>query len=587
MQRVISLFLVMVAAISGSSQITYPPNMYPDAHAPYLYGVASGDPLPGAVVIWTKIGAASPDSTCTGTWHMALDSTFQNIVHSGSYSTDSSTDFTVNIDVQNLNAGTVYYYRFTDAQGNVSCTGRTKTAATGNVPQLNVAVMSCSSVYSGYFNAYRRLGQREVLDAVIHLGDYVYDFVDEDEQIRVPDPYPQEPANLAEWRALQQYYLMDPDLRLARQNHPWVALWDNHDRGGDGAFALGNRAFREYLPIRRNNRTDNDSIFRKFSFGNLLDIWITDVGTYRTVDTFPNGEYNLMGHVQLDELIYGLKTSTATWKIMGSQKMTGGWYTTGIDPTLLTVVPNDGNVFDNSSWDGYSETRNRIWDSLQINHIDNFMALSGDAHISMAMDLVKDPYDSLTYNPATGTGAIGVEFLPSSISRGNLDESGVPIFLVPFFEELSGNANPHHVYMDGTQHGYGLLTIRPDSINATFCYSPILELTSEETYKTMVVKNGKNHWERSTTAAVEEQPQFFPVSYPYPNPTHQNICVDFGSVPPKEMTLSVYASSGQKIYMSNQLSQYVKISVKDWAKGIYMMELKNEGKYKYFKFVVD
>lgn len=583
------LFLFAFTCVFGlRAQITYPANMFPDGHAPYLYGVASGDPLPNAMVIWTKLEESDPSATLVGQWSVASDTAFLNVVASGTYSTDSSLDFTVHIDVTGLSAGTVYYYRFSDGLGNFSVTGRTKTALTGNVEQLTLAVMSCSSVYSGFFNAYRRLGNRDVLDAVIHLGDYVYDFVDEDEQVRVPSPYPQEPANLDEWRALQRYYLMDPDLRFARSRHPWIALWDNHDRGGDGHMASGDRAFREYLPIRQNGRTDNDTLFRRFAFGNLADVWLNDVGSYREVDTFPDGSHNLMGHVQLNEFIGSLKTATATWKIMGSQKMTGGWYTTGIDPSLLALVPNNGSVFDNSSWDGYPETRQRVFDSLRVNHIDNFFALSGDAHISMAMDLVNDPQDSTVYNPATGNGAVGVEFLPSSISRGNLDEGGVPPFIVPAFVDISMGANPQHVYMDGVQHGYGILEIRPDSVRATFCYSPILELTEIETYKTLVVRNGENHWARPAVAGVEEQPAFFPVSAPYPNPTHQSICLDFGKVPPVALQLNIYAvGTGRTVYASHALPQHFSTSVENWGKGLYVIQLVDGSRTKYFKFVVE
>lgn len=589
MKQLTLFFLIGVSvSVLQAQTITYPDRMYPSSRTAFPYGVASGDPLPTAVVIWTKRETADPSLTLNGQWRMARDSAFTDVVASGNYSTDSSVDFTVNIDVTGLSAGNVYYYRFTDGSGNLSDIGRTKTAVTGNVALLNLAVMSCSSVYSGYFNAYRRLGDRNTLDAVIHLGDYVYDFVDEDEEVRVPTPYPHIPQNLGEWRALQRYYLMDPDLRYARSRHPWIALWDNHDRGGDHQAADGDRAFREYLPIRRNNRTDNDSIFRNFSFGNLADIWITDVGSYRQADTFPDGSANLMGHVQLNELIDGLKTSSATWKIMGSQKMTGGWYTTGIDSVLLTLVPNNGPVFDNSSWDGYPETRNRLLDSLRVNHIDNFFALSGDAHISMAMDLVKDPYDSLAYDHATGQGSVGVEFLPSSISRGNLDEGGVPDFAIPVFVDISMGANPQHVYMDGVQHGYGLLEVRPDSIVATFCYSTILAVTQTETYKRMLVRKGENHWVRSVSQAAMKEPVFLPVSAPYPNPTSHQICFDFGELPPPSLQLNIYSvGTGHKLHSAVSLPQNVRVSVEGWAKGLYAIQLVDGNRVKHFKFVVE
>ena len=115
--------------------------------------------------------------------------------------------------------------------------------------------MSCSSIFSGYFNAYRRIAERNDIDLVVHLGDYIYDFVDADEQVRVPVPAPVDPQTLAEWRERHSYYLLDPDLRAARQMQPWAVIWDNHDTDGDSPqhTADAMQAFLEYVPMRLTN----------------------------------------------------------------------------------------------------------------------------------------------------------------------------------------------------------------------------------------------------------------------------------------------------------------------------------------------
>ena len=127
-----------------------------------------------------------------------------------------------------------------------------------------------------FFNAYQRIAERDDLDLVIHLGDYIYDFVDEDEQVRVPDPYPTVPENLDEWRDRHQYYLLDPNLRAARQNHPWAQIWDNHDVKRTD-FEPGMQAFYDWTPLRQVNEDAPERIYRKLAFGGLVDLMFMDI----------------------------------------------------------------------------------------------------------------------------------------------------------------------------------------------------------------------------------------------------------------------------------------------------------------------
>jgi alkaline phosphatase D len=142
---------------------------------PFYHGVASGDPLTDRVIIWTRI---TPDSGVSALknvkWQVATDSLFKSVVKSGIFTTYSSIDYTVKVDVTGLQPGTTYYYAFSH-QGTYSLTGRMRTAS-NNVNHLRFAVVSCNNYEAGFFNGFKKIGQRNDIDAVIHLGDYIYEY---------------------------------------------------------------------------------------------------------------------------------------------------------------------------------------------------------------------------------------------------------------------------------------------------------------------------------------------------------------------------------------------------------------------------
>ena len=208
---------------------TAPPSGYPEGMAagcvPFAHGVASGDPTSDRVLLWTRVTA---DADLAVQWEVATDAAFDTIVAQGEVTATAASDHTVQVEASGLDPATTYYYRFV-ADGSRSEVGRTRTAPGPGTDAVRLAVVSCSSIYSGFFNAYRRIAERDELDLLVHVGDYIYDFPDEDELIRIPDPFPESPNDLASWRATHAYHLTDPDLRAARAAHPWIMLWDNHD----------------------------------------------------------------------------------------------------------------------------------------------------------------------------------------------------------------------------------------------------------------------------------------------------------------------------------------------------------------------
>jgi len=285
-----------------------PANMYADSsHAPFYYGVSSGDPSDSSLVIWTHINP-DPDSVSMSLiWQISSDSSFNNILLSGSAQTDSLSDFTVKVNVEGLAPGSVFYYRFLDFNNNSSIWGRGKTLPSGNINSVKIAAMSCSSIFSGFFNAYRRIAERDDLQLIVHLGDYIYDFVDADEEVRVPNPYPVDCNTRAEWTERHKYYLLDPDLREARRMQTWYAYWDNHDIDSDSVYVK--EIFRRWLPIRETPEVGQNLLYRSLKIGNLVDVSMLDVESLRNIDTFPNGEFNLMGNQQFEWATQTLKKS--------------------------------------------------------------------------------------------------------------------------------------------------------------------------------------------------------------------------------------------------------------------------------------
>jgi len=479
--------------------------LVPDC-APFRHGVASGDPRPDGIVIWTRLTPEADAGDLPVDWELALDAGFEQVVAHGTATARAAHDHTVKVDVTGLSAGQDHYYRFRDARG-TSAVGRTRTAPDGPVDALRFAVASCSSLFSGFFNGYARIAERADLDAVIHLGDYIYDFVDPDEQVRIPDPFPVKPQDLAGWRARHALYLQDPDLRQARAMHPWLLIWDNHDvdRGAAPEFAGSVQAFREWNPLRAPETGRPDVIYRRVPFGDLAEVILMDALLFRDRETVPGTDApSILGSEQFAWLEDVLASSSTAWRVLGSQKL---FSTLRVDPRLIELF--DGNrreVFDLGAWDGFPEDRSRVLDLLARFGLGDNVMLSGDSHVSLAFDLVDRPADPADpYDPTTGERSQGVELLPTSISRGNFDEAllggGVPPEIVfPLIDSLLAQTlplNPHHRASELTLHGYGLVEVTPDAVAAGIWYTPILERSDQELAGPQLrAERGANRWSR-------------------------------------------------------------------------------------------
>lgn len=335
--------------------------------ANFLHGVASGDPLADRVVIWTRATPERDAKTVEVAWVVATDSQCKNIVGSGVENTDAARDYTVKLDVSGLSPGRTYYYQFL-SDDNRSPIGRTKTLPKGEVDTFSLAVMSCSNYPAGYFHVYAEVAARDELNAVLHLGDYIYEYpkdgyATEDAEAlgRVPVPAT-ELITLADYRQRYAQYRSDPDLQKAHGNHPFICVWDDHEIANNAwrkgaqnhnenegdwperkAYAV--QAYYEWLPVREPTDNFRERLYRHFKVGNLLDLYMLDarlIGRdeqlsfkdYLDKDTgkfsaerfrtdLSNPKRTLLGEQQRHWLLQHMTNSAATWQVLGQQVLAG------------------------------------------------------------------------------------------------------------------------------------------------------------------------------------------------------------------------------------------------------------------------
>lgn len=456
--------------------------LYDPALKPFYYGVASGDPTAEGVVIWTKLSPGNTQSAARVRWELAEDSLFQRPVKQGVANTNAETDWTLAVDVQGLEAGRYYYYRF-EHQGDFSITGRTKTAAAGPVDKLRFAVVSCANYEAGYYNAYAAIARRNDLDAVLHLGDYIYEYgtgtYGNKKLLRrhIPD---KEIIRIEDYRARYAQYRLDPDLRQAHARHPFICIWDDHeianDAYKDGAQnhqpdtdgdwetrkAAARQAYFEWIPLRRDAA---GQLYRQLSFGDMASLWMLDErlegrspqAKEGGSPDYRNPERHMLGPEQLAWLTSGMERSPARWRLIGNQVIMSS-----LDASK--ALPKNPKFMD--MWDGYPAERERLLGFCQSHDMRNVIVLSGDSHTSWGIELTLAPQDKTRYDPKTGKGVIGAEFAAPSISSANLDEYmarwkawvGERIFM--------GRLNPHVRFVDVVNHGYLELKLLPDAAEA-------------------------------------------------------------------------------------------------------------------------
>ncbi|KAI1476486.1 phosphodiesterase/alkaline phosphatase D precursor [Daldinia eschscholtzii] len=506
----------------------------------FTHGIASGDPYDDSVILWTRAAPSSDNdksnTTVTGyvplydhsteqyvaksntpvcvDWKISTTSSLEDIVDSGRAYTSSDIDYTVKVEAKRLKPSTTYHYQFSICDSdNTSPIGRTKTIPSANdevSEPVRLAVYSCSNYPFGFFNAYGNPVRKDSVDYVVHLGDYIYEYANGEygwgnayDRIPLPD---REIFTLYDYRKRIATYRTDQDLLANHQNFPWIPVWDDHEVADNtwksGSAHLNNsedsfitdggvsvdqrkmnavRAYFEWMPIRQVDMDDNLRIWRNFKFGNLFDLVMLDTRQYdRSItDLYWNTEYvsdiyndasrTLMGPRQeawFYRTLRGSAARGATWRIIGNQI---------IFSRMNESLATGGKLtFNYDQWDGYQANRNRTFQVLYENNIGNNIFLAGDSHASWVSDLVW--LDEHAYDPATGSGSVGVEFAGSAVSSPSPAGENVTIDDTLHFSKWLTAANEELQWQDLYYRGYYELSISHEKVDAAFFGIPTTTL---------------------------------------------------------------------------------------------------------------
>jgi alkaline phosphatase D len=514
-----------------------------DTLKPFYHGVASGDPLSTQVIIWTRV-TPEQEGDMVVKWSVAKDEKLSQVVKNGEATTNTSIDYTVKVDVKGLTPATTYYYQFT-FNGSKSPVGRTKTTPADTYGNLQFAVVSCSDYSAGFYNALARIAERKNLDAVIHLGDYIYEGTERSfDTSNNPSPGQTENTPLIkdkEWwlHSYRRRYAisrLDVDLRTAHQTHPFITVWDDHVAADnsyrDGAQnhdplvhghwetrkSVAKQAYAEWMPIRG----DASKIYRSFQFGKLVELIMLDTrleGRDKPITDYNNpalyaADRTLLGKAQKQWLFNKLSTSPCQWKVIGNQVIFSEFNVkfAGFGGYFTDKVKTFENIF-LSYWEGYPAERDEVINHVAKNKINNVVILSASMHCSLAFDVTKRATkhsrkgDAPTYDPSTATGSVAVEFAAPSITSANFDEL-IGSFYASTFESyvnkklpapLGYNPNPHMKFVDLQHHGYFVLKISKERAEAEYYFVDSLttRTTKEKLAATLHAKSGSNRLEIS------------------------------------------------------------------------------------------
>ncbi|CAL9549740.1 Phospholipase D [Streptomyces sp. enrichment culture] len=465
-----------------------------DAAPAFLHGVASGDPLPDGVLLWTRVTPVPEAVPGSGTgpdteveWVVARDRSFTDVVAKGSVTATAAFDHTVKADVRGLEPATDYWFRFS-AGGTDSPAARTRTAPAPDaaVTGLRFGVVSCANWEAGRFAAYRHLAARGDLDAWLHLGDYIYEYGTGEYGTRGTVVRPHAPAHeirtLADYRVRHGRYKADPDLQALHAAAPVVAVWDdhefadntwsggagNHTEGAEGTWsarqAAARQAYFEWMPVRP---AIAGTTYRRLRFGRLADLSLLDLRSFRSRQAVigdgavDDPDRTLTGRAQLDWLKAGLRASDTTWRLVGNSVMIAPFAVGSLTADLLRPLaellglPREGLALNTDQWDGYTDDRRELLAHLRTHAIRNTVFLTGDIHMAWANDV---PHDAGTY-PLSASAA--TEFVVTSVTSDNLDdlvkarEGTVSAVAAPLIRA----ANRHVHWVDTDRHGYGVLDL--------------------------------------------------------------------------------------------------------------------------------
>ncbi|MDM0111658.1 alkaline phosphatase D family protein [Variovorax sp. J22R133] len=475
------------------------------ASDPFTLGVASGQPRPDSVVLWTRLAPLQEDeaersarAACTVRYEIFADEALRRRVAQGEAVTDASRAFSVHVHATGLAPQREYWYRFTCGNA-TSPVGRTRTAPApdADVPRLRLALASCQHYEQGFYAAHREIAQRD-LDLVLFVGDYVYEgsnpaFADRRHTGGVPQ-------TLDEYRARHALYKRDADLQAAHAAHPWVLTWDDHEVVNDYTAdrepaplgtekflrrrAAAYQAYFEHMPLRVPPQDAAMRIHDQLSWGRLADLWTLDCRQYRSHHACPDPQMDhgrivigcadlrdasrtMLGSAQERWLTQGLAASNGRWKLLGQS--------TQVSSTTLDTP--QGRQTWTDGWDGYPVARERLLQGIADAGVRNVVTLGGDVHRFVASDLRVVPNDAAS--PVVASEIVG----------GSVSSNGASLKTM----ERMLRDNPDIVHARGDERGYALLDVGRQHLSCEFraTATPATRDAAMSRQASFVIENGR------------------------------------------------------------------------------------------------
>lgn len=471
---------------------------------PFALGIASGDPTPDSIVLWTRLApepldpdGGMPREAVEVRWEVADDEAFTRIVRRGTVAATPDWAHGVHVEVPGLAPGRNHFYRF-HAGDATSPTGRTRTAPAADAPpgRVRFAVASCQNWEEGLYTAYDQV-VRDDVDLVLHLGDYIYEYPAREGKVRRHDGGPAD--SLAGFRVRHALYKTDGSLRAAHAACPWLVTWDDHEvednYAGDApraaeasrdAFlerrAWAYRAYYEHMPLRAASLPHGPRmrIHRRVPWGTLADFALLDTRQYRTDQPCGDGikppcggesaaEATITGMEQEEWFLEGFRRSAAKWNVVAQQVMMA----------RVDRVPGAGEGYSMDQWPGYERQRRRMLRAFAERPEANPVVLTGDIHSHWANDLAID-FDG------AAPRVVAAELVGTSISSGG-NGTAEPAGLAAVLGENPG------VRFHSQQRGYVLCQADGGSCRAEFRVVDVVERPggSVSTAAAFVIEDGR------------------------------------------------------------------------------------------------
>ncbi len=452
-----------MTTMAGSLPLLAAPAWAPHALASdvqrFGLGVASGQPQSDRLVLWTRLTGERLPSEVSVTWELARDEAFKDIQSRGTFVAEASWAHSVHVEPRALASNRWYWYRFT-ALGQRSAVGRTRTAPAPDAEaRLRFAIASCQRYDVAHFAAWQHLS-RLSLDAVVFLGDYIYEGGSPQGALR---PHEGSVANSLEtYRARYAQYKSDPSLQAAHAACPWWLVWDDHEVENDYAAdqsqtlddafvqrrAAAYQAYWEHMPFslaQRPRRADM-RIVDRFRWGKLATLHLLDDRQYRDPQacqpagrggstmvrlaecpTLRDPARSLLGAAQEKWLADGWDLERP-WNLVAQQTLMArfSWRDPAVEPLYWT----DG-------WDGYPAARQRLLDGVAARKLGGVVVLGGDVHAHYVASLKQDFDDA-------ASATVASEFCGTSIASRSQSQARI---------DTARSFNPHVHYGRGDRRG--------------------------------------------------------------------------------------------------------------------------------------